>query len=335
VFNIPSSSKRFIIIGASFVLVALLVAGVQIFPASLSLWNFNHAAPIEGRFIAPSQQNKHASWATLADEGVILYALGNTAADPAGQAKVSLAMNQAAASDKPSAILLLGDNFYPDGLRELGDSKIISQFTAPYQADHLQVPFYACLGNRDRRGNPRLQLESKIKDPRWHLPYFNYSFTPDSKQAKLVEVFVIDTSTAISAPEQFTKSIALLGNQIETSKARWKIVAGHHPIHSGGEPSPRWSHPREELLAALTSYHVDLYLCSGDHHMEMGAIDKHLAYAIAGTGSALGGKVIQATGSHFAARELGFLKLAFTPEALAASFVNEHGEQIYTEVISK
>src|ERR1044071_6451051 len=77
----------------------------------------------------------------------------------AGLQTVSVA--SAITKTKPyDAILLLGDNFYPCGVRSATDPKwhVVDALT------HLDIPIYAVLGNHDYCGKPDVQVDRSSRD---------------------------------------------------------------------------------------------------------------------------------------------------------------------------
>ncbi|MDR2839616.1 MAG: hypothetical protein LBV49_13775, partial [Azonexus sp.] len=66
----------------------------------------------------------------------------------------------------------------------------------------------------------------------------------------------------------------------------WKIVAGHHPIHSYGKHSRAAgdSGPMAAIAGALIAAHVDLYLSGHDHNQQLIVRDGEPVYLINGAG---------------------------------------------------
>jgi acid phosphatase len=263
------------------------------------------------------------------------YALGDTGTGEEGQYEVGKAMDRAAKVDQPVCVMLLGDNFYPRGVTSTDDPQWETTFEKPYAGRNLQIPFYACLGNHDHGGNVRAQLDKNVISKRWKMPGFNYSFFPDSSRPDLVEMFIIDTDPHRHDKDIFEKSVKILEANLAKSKARWNIVAGHHPLQSGGRASYFAKRLEDQLLDVLVEHHVDLYLCGHDHHMEMGTVDELIAYAVIGSGAEVRPKIVMVPNLHFAASRLGFAKLKITPDQVIVRFTTETDEAIYTEAITK
>lgn len=60
---------------------------------------------------------------------------------------------------RPDCVLLLGDNFYPDGVVSIDDPQWDSAFQDVYPLDPLDMEFCAILGNHDHNGNIQAQVE--------------------------------------------------------------------------------------------------------------------------------------------------------------------------------
>lgn len=119
--------------------------------------------------------------------GLSVYLLGDWGGDsdanPSNKDEIGNARHMgrlAAAADNPGAVLLLGDNFYANGIH--GDHSS-SRFDTTFQQvfDHSvfnRLPFYAIAGNHDWRGNVSAQIEyTKHAKLRWNFPNFYYSFS--------------------------------------------------------------------------------------------------------------------------------------------------------------
>lgn len=91
-----------------------------------------------------------------------------------------------------------------------------------------------------------------------------------------VDVFVFN-SEARHHPVRYREQVTWLKNALSNSKARWKIVALHHPLFSScGMPlnTPGQDEPlvRNALLPLLKTYQVDLVLQAHDHNYSRGSI---------------------------------------------------------------
>jgi predicted phosphodiesterase len=167
-------------------------------------------------------------------------------------------------------VVLAGDNIYNDG--EI--SKIKEVFESPYKGVLSRgVKFRACLGNHD--------IRSKNGDPQVAYAGFNMAGRYYSFQEKTVQFFVLDTNVNADWKNQ----LVWLEQQLKQSRARWKIVYGHHPIYASGVYG---SNP--EFIRTFTplfqKYGVPLYINGHEHHYERTQPINGTTYLITGHGGA-------------------------------------------------
>jgi tartrate-resistant acid phosphatase type 5 len=166
--------------------------------------------------------------------------------------------------------LTLGDNFYPAGLPSATDPRWTSQWERLYSPMGIRV--YAILGNHDYKNaaSPRAEIERSKLSATWCLPRPYFTFT-----AGAVQLFAVDT-TPVEEPERdpggaMEAQRQWLDSALGASRARWKIVYGHHPVYSNGEHGGRTGTlPRIKsyLLPLLQKHKVDVYLSGHDHDLE-------------------------------------------------------------------
>ena len=137
-------------------------------------------------------------------------------------------------------VLMLGDNIY--GAYWGGGNKkyFEAKFDRPY-AELLArgVIFRAALGNHDAREAGGRDLIEAYN--RFHIggPQGYYSFTAGENAKKqeaapLVEFFVLNTMR-LEKDKQDPEQLAWLEQALSRSRARWRIVYGHHPLYSTGK----------------------------------------------------------------------------------------------------
>lgn len=156
-------------------------------------------------------------------------------------------------------VLMLGDNIYGAFWGGGNRKDFEEKFDRPY-AELLArgVVFRAALGNHDTRADEGRQL-IQARD-RFHIdgPQGYYSFTagtftppppslgapaPGTESAPLVEFFVLNT-VRLEKDKKDPEQLAWLEQALAASRARWRIVYGHHPLYStgrrhGGDPALR------------------------------------------------------------------------------------------------
>ena len=167
-------------------------------------------------------------------------------------------------------VLMLGDNIY--GAYWGGGNKkyFEAKFDRPY-AELLArgVIFRAALGNHDaREAGGRDLIEAY---DRFHIegPQGYYSFTAGENAKKqeaapLVEFFVLNTMR-LEKDKQDPEQLAWLEQALSRSRARWRIVYGHHPLYSTGKHHGGDARLRKKLESLLTGEGVQVVLAGHDH----------------------------------------------------------------------
>ncbi len=152
--------------------------------------------------------------------------------------------------------LLLGDNFYESGVSSTEDPLWKSRYQDIYQG--LNIPFYVALGNHDWRGNAQAQVDYSKKDSRWKMPAFYYSVIYP-EQNPIVEIFVLNSNQFNSAQQTWLKKA------LDDSKAKWKMLAFHHPILNTGDKHPPDQKHMWPALKPIVCGRIDLILAGHEH----------------------------------------------------------------------
>ncbi|HEY9618543.1 MAG TPA: metallophosphoesterase, partial [Microcoleaceae cyanobacterium] len=166
--------------------------------------------------------------------------------------------------------VMAGDNIYTNGEIE----KISTVFERPYQPLLQQgVKFHACLGNHDiRTGNG----EAQIRYSGFNMRGRYYTFRQGA-----VQFFALDTNPSASWKAQLT----WLEQELQRSRATWKVVFGHHPIYSSGRYGSN-SAMIEALTPLFKQYRVQLYINGHEHDYERTAAIDGTTYLVVGNAGA-------------------------------------------------
>jgi tartrate-resistant acid phosphatase type 5 len=211
--------------------------------------------------------------------------------------------------------ITLGDNFYPIGMASPDDERWKTWWSDLY--DPLQIPLYATLGNHDwgQPDSPAAEVLYTSRSKSWRMPATRYTFTAGAAQ-----FFALDTDDISEA------QLLWLTAALDASKARWKIVYGHHPIYSHGQHEDN-NLKIDQLLPALRD-RADVYLAGHDHDMQHLRPEGRLHFFIAGSGGKLR-PIEPGPRSLFAMSANGFAVLEVEPAALRVIFVGLKGEELY------
>jgi acid phosphatase len=162
----------------------------------------------------------------------------------------------------PDALITLGDNFYPNGVKNNTDPL----WESTYEFFFGKFLTFAVLGNHDYMLNPYAQL--KYFNPNWVMP--NRFYNRMYKDVHLIALDTIELAPNISAafiPNfklQPSNQLEWLEYVLKTSTSPWKIVYGHYPIFSNGGHGDT-EELKQKLLPLFKKYKVHLYLSGHDH----------------------------------------------------------------------
>ncbi|CAI5949603.1 unnamed protein product [Closterium sp. NIES-65] len=281
------------------------------------------------------------------------------------QSIVAESMGEVAAAIDSSFVVSTGDNFYDDGLQDINDPNFASSFSEIYQAPSLQTQWYAVLGNHDYHRNPDAETDPALRrrDPRWRCEK-TYTVVRDTcpkfryfECNPLLQLFFIDTSPLVAGywhgkPHEFEKlnftglpdasltlhyQLTLLRAALASSTAAWKVVVGHHPIHSTG------SHGNTPelikfLYPLLKRYNVDIYMNGHDHNLELYKdVNSGMFFVTSGGGSKVDRNrtVTGDNNSMFYHSRQGFVSASVTQQSFTIKFHDMFGASLYTLTTSK
>lgn len=276
------------------------------------------------------------------DEFYLLGDMGSGSKDQYSVADAILQMinkkNKRSNKKKPF-ICGLGDNIYENGVEKLDDIQFIDKFEKPYEKIPDSVKFYMLLGNHDygydndKRYKFQIEygIESQNKGKKWVMPEPYYTF-----KKKDVEFFIIDTNLDLMTKEEINKQLQTMIDKIKKSKARWKIVNGHHTwrsIAGHGNAEPLLE---EFLMNLFNAVPFDVYMCGHDHNKQVINLkinDKNVLLIVCGTG----GKVYddglnnytnldESSDLEFCSNNLGYGICKVNKHNLSFTFYNENND---------
>jgi hypothetical protein len=247
---------------------------------------------------APEPDADETRWPPLAGEAVwSLLAVGDTGAEPwpfARSRQVSARVARALTAEDQrapvAALVLLGDNFYPDGLRrDEFDARVRANLVEPF-CRFLPSPEFTCpvpsrparvlavLGNHDHHSpeSPALQrVEIERKLPSWFLPK---DAVHGMELGEGVSLVLYDAQELLEAG-----SFEPLRAAVRASPGPWRILAGHYPLTQ--RESDNAGRAARAAIVGL-DLPVHLHLAGHRHYLELAHTDAPpFLQAIAGSGS--------------------------------------------------
>jgi hypothetical protein len=218
--------------------------------------------------------------------------------------------------------ITMGDNFYPVGMNSPGDPRWKTQWEDLYGP--LGIKFWITMGNHDwgSADSPAAELLYGRESSSWKMPAPYYTYT-----AGPVQFFAIDSN------EMSEAQLMWLKEQLDKSRARWKVVYGHHPIYSAG----RHGDGRGLILQLLPVLkgRADAYFAGHDHDLQHLKPEGALHFFVSGGGGAGIRPITPGPRSLFAKSSYGFSVLEANANDLKVTFISSDGEKLYEYTIRK
>jgi hypothetical protein len=228
------------------------------------------------------------------------------------------------------ALLLLGDNFYPDGLetRE-AEARIAMNLVAPLCAfldlsaplgaqlepacpvpaeRRRPVPVLAVLGNHDWRAPESPDLQQDL------IPRYLANFSLRKGGAWVRET---DAGVSLvlfdSTPGRKPNEAKALRDALAAARGPWRVVVSHHPI----DVSPQGERLRQAV--AESGVPVQLWLAGHEHNLQISEPGRPgpALQAIAGSGSHPTAMKYDIPGRRFFESALGYARVDLVPDPAA------------------
>ena len=196
-------------------------------------------------------------------------------------------MGKVALRDGAKHALVLGDNFYHDGVTGIEDPRFQTTFEDVFTHAALQDPFrfHLVAGNHDYLGDVQAQIAYSARSARWHFPSAYYTFTDGDVQFVMIDTIILagnndyfvhggkilSSLSGAALHRLFKKSasdemreaqqaqLAWIEDTLRASTAPYIVVGGHYPVWSicGHGPTTTLIH---ELKPLLEKYKVTAYV---------------------------------------------------------------------------
>jgi hypothetical protein len=276
----------------------------QVFGAGQSLPHFIREAPPPFTVKGADRRN------------VRVLAFGDWGDGSERQSRMAEAMARFHARTPFDFAITLGDNFYPAGMSGPADPRWQRDFERLYEP--MRIRFFPSLGNHDwvLADSPAAEILYSPKSRAWQMPADRYTFI-----AGPVQFFALDTNLMTRAQLEW------LDRELGRSKARWKIVYGHHPIYSYGVHGD--DHALRDNLLPVLRGRANLYICGHDHDLQHIAPDGGVHFVLAGGGGAAPRVISAGPRSLYAASKNGFAIIEASRSTLTVMLVDEKLETLH------
>ena len=259
------------------------------------------------------------------------------------QRKVAAAMAAAARQLNISFVIATGDNFYPAGVNSIYDSQWVHTFENVYADSSLQCHWLPVLGNHDYTLDPDAQVNYTQVSKRWYMPRRYYDTTIAIGNDSMLLIFLdtepiekqlrgIPADTNKYSTSYVDEQLEWLKKTLGSSKAKWKIVTGHHPLHTGGSRrhNIRVKRLRRLIQPVLDTNNVNFYLSGHEHHLELlKRKGRPTHYIVSGAGSDTRHVGWLKQYRRFAARKRGFAAISISPQGGLVQFISDEQKVIY------
>ena len=191
-----------------------------------------------------------------ADQPVRVLAFGDYGDGSAAQKQVAGAMLRYHQQRPFDFAITLGDNFYPAGMDSPTDPRWDTWWSALY--DPLKIHVLRV------DGEPRLE---PVEQSRGGDPVRRSAARAGACRRRTTPSRPDRCSSSRSTPTSSPRrSCVWLAEELDRSRATWKVVYGHHPIYSEGQHEDN-NQKIKQLLPVLKD-RADVYIAGHDHDMQ-------------------------------------------------------------------
>ncbi len=255
-----------------------------------------------------------------------LILVGDTGTGEQPQKDVAAGMKTLQVANPVDAVILLGDNFYPDGPTSTSDPQWNTAFRDVYAPGDFPVPFYPVSGNHDYRTDGQVQYDYVDPDGRWTLDSPAEVLPIKADGVLVAEFFLIDSEQIVTGTDQGNAIVTWTKQRIASSSAPWKFLAMHHPPVSHGKhgnTAAIQSAFHDEFVAGT----IPMVFAGHDHDLELVRTDT-VDYVVSGAGAEL--RPLPDVGQAFAASTLGFVELEIGAATVTLRFRGADGAVLKT-----
>jgi hypothetical protein len=220
-------------------------------------------------------------------------------------------------------VLMLGDNIYA---AEGSPEQYTLRFERPYKdLRQAGVSFHAAIGNHDPPGQE--DYEPLGMGGRRYYTFSKWAGPPWSPRR--VQFFALDTVQWNATERQW------LQDELDRSKAAWKIAFYHHPLYTSGDYRWRSLLTRGTLEPLFVRGGVDVGFSGHEHMYERIRPQRNVQYFTSGAGGAIRDDALRPTSLTAAGYDddTHFMLCEISGDTLSFQVVNRLGDTVdYGEV---
>ncbi len=273
-------------------------------------------------------------------------AVGDTGKANEGQWEVSRALKQTCEARNCKFNLLLGDNFYQDGVKSVDDPQFYEKFEKQYS--DIKMPFYVALGNHDygdledKWEQGAFEIAYSAKNPQWILPKEYYFFETDGV------LFIVLDTVLLKHNKQVKEQAAMVKTAINNSKAEWIIVVAHHPYLSNGRHGNAGNYEGLPFPYKVSGKYIkdffdknlcgkmDILFSGHDHNKQILPGTKKCKATFVVSGAGASATPLKERNPFFAqSEELGFILAHVENKKISLEVINSLGNTTHAHVVKK
>lgn len=264
------------------------------------------------------------------------------------QKPIARIMGEVASEVDAEFVVLAGDPIHFGGVASVNDPLWMTNYELIYDHPELMLDWFTIMGNHEYNGNTQAVLDYANVSRRWNAPGRYYAKSMEVEAGDSCLILFIDTTPLIdkyrNSPEKYPDAVkqdmnaqlSWIDSQLKSSKAKWKIVIGHHPVYAY---TPKDKSERDDMQARLApmleKYGVDAYFCGHIHNFQHIQPKGSKVDYIVNSSASLSRKVQPIDGTIFCNPDPGFTVCSITKSAIEFLMINQKQEVVYRYSIGK
>ncbi|HBN22950.1 MAG TPA: alkaline phosphatase [Holosporales bacterium] len=274
-------------------------------------------------FVSSEGKTQESCLANFDDRENRIAIIGDYGHD--GQGNGSARVAKLVQKHKPSSIITLGDNIYPDFDKKADLDKLMAKPYLKYLGAHTGAQsgkkanrrFYPTIGNHDVKDG-RVSTYLSYFQPPGNGRYYDFVCGP-------VHFFSLNSALETDGNTEDSEQAQWLKEKLEASTAQFKVVYFHHPPYSSGSHGPS-----KHMRWPFKEWDVDVVLSGHEHNYERIERDgiRYVVNGLGGNPYIRGFKDVDPESVIRYSAQFGALFLTIKKESLSFKFITIDGKTI-------